>query len=42
MEQTKDNLRRIAVDPVTRVEGHGKITLLLDDANHVQIGRAHV
>lgn len=24
-------LRRIAIDPISRVEGHGKITLLLDD-----------
>jgi len=42
MEQTKENLRRIAVDPVTRVEGHGKITLLLDDANHVREARFHI
>ncbi|NWF36051.1 Ni/Fe hydrogenase subunit alpha [Mariprofundus sp. KV] len=38
----KSNLRRIAVDPVTRVEGHGKITLLLDDANHVREARFHI
>jgi NAD-reducing hydrogenase large subunit len=25
------NLRRVAIDPVSRVEGHGKVTLLLDD-----------
>jgi len=37
-----ENLRRIAVDPVSRVEGHGKITLLLDDANHVHEARFHV
>ena len=37
-----ENLRRIAVDPVTRVEGHGKITLLLDDANHVHEARFHI
>jgi len=36
------NLRRIAVDPVTRVEGHGKITLLLDEANHVHEARFHI
>ena len=23
-------LRRVAIDPVSRVEGHGKVTLLLD------------
>lgn len=37
-----ENLRRVAVDPVTRVEGHGKITLLLDDANHVREARFHI
>jgi len=24
-------LRRVAIDPVSRVEGHGKVSLLLDD-----------
>ena len=37
-----EKLRRIAVDPVTRVEGHGKITLLLDEANHVHEARFHI
>lgn len=35
-------LRRVAIDPLSRVEGHGKVTLLLDEHNRVQIGRAHV
>ena len=26
------NLRRVAIEPVSRVEGHGKVTLLLDAA----------
>ncbi|MGC2167037.1 MAG: Ni/Fe hydrogenase subunit alpha [Gallionella sp.] len=34
--------RRIAIDPVTRVEGHGKITLLLDDENHIREARFHI
>ncbi len=34
--------RRIAIDPVTRVEGHGKITLLLDADNHIQEARFHI
>lgn len=34
--------RRIAIDPVTRVEGHGKITLLLDDENHIHEARFHI
>ena len=36
------NLRRIAIDPVTRVEGHGRITLLLDAENHIQEARFHI
>jgi NAD-reducing hydrogenase large subunit len=34
--------RRIAIDPVSRVEGHGKITLLLDNDNHIQEARFHI
>jgi len=37
-----ENFRRIAIDPVSRVEGHGKITLLLDADNHVQEARFHI
>ncbi len=35
-------LRRIAIDPLSRVEGHGKVTLLLDDDNRVQQARLHI
>ena len=35
-------LRRIAIDPVSRVEGHGKVTLLLDDQNRVHQVRLHI
>ncbi|SDG21525.1 Ni/Fe hydrogenase subunit alpha [Paraburkholderia phenazinium] len=35
-------LRRIAIDPVSRVEGHGKVTILLDDQQHVQQVRLHI
>ncbi len=35
-------LRRIAVDPVSRVEGHGKVTILLDAQNRVQQVRLHI
>ena len=38
----RDGLRRVAIDPVSRVEGHGKVTLLLDDANRVQQVRLHI
>jgi NAD-reducing hydrogenase large subunit len=35
-------LRRVAIDPVSRVEGHGKVTILLDDHNRVQQVRLHI
>ncbi len=35
-------LRRVAIDPVSRVEGHGKVTLLLDEDNRVQQVRLHI
>ena len=35
-------LRRIAIDPVTRVEGHGKVTILLDDQNRIHQVRLHI
>lgn len=35
-------LRRIAIDPVTRVEGHGKVTLLQDEHNRIQQARLHI
>ena len=35
-------LRRVAIDPVTRVEGHGKITLMLDADNHIHEARFHI
>lgn len=41
-DQPKSATRRIAIDPVTRVEGHGKITLLLDENNHIQEARFHI
>ncbi len=37
-----ENLRRIAIDPVSRVEGHGKVTILLDDKNRVHQVRLHI
>jgi NAD-reducing hydrogenase large subunit len=36
------NSRRIVIEPVTRVEGHGKVTILLDEHNRVQRARLHV
>jgi len=37
-----ENLKRVVVDPVSRVEGHGKVTLLLDEDNKVQQARLHI
>ncbi|MBS1160373.1 MAG: Ni/Fe hydrogenase subunit alpha [Proteobacteria bacterium] len=37
-----ENLRRVAIDPVTRVEGHGKVTLLLDENNKIHQVRLHI
>ena len=34
--------RRIVIDPVTRVEGHGKVTILLNDAGDVEQARLHI
>jgi NAD-reducing hydrogenase large subunit len=35
-------LRRVAIDPLSRVEGHGKVTLMLDDHNRVHQARLHI
>ncbi|WP_020161995.1 Ni/Fe hydrogenase subunit alpha [Cycloclasticus pugetii] len=37
-----ESLRRVVIDPVSRVEGHGKVTLLLDENNHVAQARLHI
>ena len=37
-----EGLRRIAIDPLTRVEGHGKVTILLDGDGHVHQVRLHI
>ena len=40
--QHPEKLRRVAIDPVSRVEGHGKVTILLDDQNKVHQVRLHI
>jgi NAD-reducing hydrogenase large subunit len=35
-------LKRVVIEPVTRVEGHGKVTLLLDEQNHIHQVRLHI
>ncbi len=42
MSTATTNLKRISIEPVTRVEGHGKVTLLLDDQNNIQQARLHI
>ncbi len=34
--------RRIVIEPLTRVEGHGKVSILLDDNNRVAQARLHI
>ncbi len=40
--ENKERLKRVAIDPVSRVEGHGKVTLLLDEHNQVKQARLHI
>ncbi len=40
MESTQG--RKIVIEPVTRVEGHGKVTILLDDEGKVTRARLHI
>lgn len=35
-------MKKIIIDPVTRVEGHGKVTIHLDDNNKVTDARLHI
>jgi NAD-reducing hydrogenase large subunit len=37
-----NDLKRIVIEPVTRVEGHGKVTILLDEQNKVKQARLHI
>ncbi|MGD8451159.1 MAG: Ni/Fe hydrogenase subunit alpha [Phycisphaerae bacterium] len=39
---TANGLKRIAIEPVTRVEGHGKVSILLDEQNRVKQARLHI
>jgi len=37
-----NGFKRITIEPVTRVEGHGKVSILLDQENRVQQTRLHI
>jgi len=40
--ENPQKLKRIAIEPVTRVEGHGKVTLLQDENNQIKQARLHI
>jgi NAD-reducing hydrogenase large subunit len=40
--QDTHDLKRVVIEPVTRVEGHGKVTILLDAENRVKQARLHI
>ena len=44
LETTKnpENLERIVIEPLTRVEGHGKVTLLQDENQQIRQARLHI
>ena len=37
-----ENLERVVIEPLTRVEGHGKVTLLQDENQHIKQARLHI
>lgn len=37
-----ERLCRVAIDPLSRVEGHGKVTLLADRDHHIRQARLHI
>jgi NAD-reducing hydrogenase large subunit len=39
---TSADLRRVVIEPISRVEGHGKVTLLIDAERRVQQARLHI
>jgi NAD-reducing hydrogenase large subunit len=37
-----ETLRRVVIEPLTRVEGHGKVTLLVDEDQRIRQARLHI
>jgi NAD-reducing hydrogenase large subunit len=35
-------MKKVVIEPVTRVEGHGKVTIQIDDAGQVEEARLHI
>ncbi|MHC5002196.1 MAG: Ni/Fe hydrogenase subunit alpha [Planctomycetota bacterium] len=42
MVSVEQKTKRVAIEPLTRVEGHGKVTILLDEAGQVRQARLHI
>mgnify|MGYP001823924493 CR=1 FL=1 len=40
--EDRSKLKRIVIEPVSRVEGHGKVTLLADENNAIREARLHI
>jgi NAD-reducing hydrogenase large subunit len=38
----KTGLKRIVIEPVTRIEGHGKVTIMVDEGGKVRSARMHI
>jgi len=36
------SMKRVVIEPVTRIEGHGKVSILLDENNRVRQARMHI
>ena len=41
MDATR-SMKRVVIEPVTRIEGHGKVSILLDENNRVRQARMHI
>ena len=42
MTPRRNGNAKIVIEPVTRVEGHGKVTILLDEKGKVEQARLHI
>ena len=36
------NMRKLVIDPVSKIEGHGKVVVYMDDNNQVTDAKLHV
>ena len=42
MSTDTKNVKRVAIHPVTRIEGHGKVSLLMNEQNEIHQARFHI